>query len=244
MCVSHRLNGRGSMNAGVAPRCDAPLRRDPRAALAGGGAGAGCAPRGDDALREYTLRYDGAELAELEVSDAEFTAAGAAIEPHQAEAIARAIDTVTRFHAAQTGAAISVETAPGVVCERIEVPIQSVGLYVPAGTAPLPSTAIMLAVPARLAGCPDAIICTPPRSDGTRRSGRARRGARLRRHRRYTRSVVRRRLRRSRTARRPCRASTRSSGRAMPGSPRPSSVVAPTPQARRSTCRLVRPKCW
>ena len=123
--------------------------------------------RGDDALREYTLRYDGAELAELEVSDAEFAAAGAAIEPHQAEAIARAIDTVTRFHAAQTGAAISVETAPGVVCERIEVPIQSVGLYVPAGTAPLPSTAIMLAVPARLAGCSRRIICTPPRSDGT-----------------------------------------------------------------------------
>ena len=123
--------------------------------------------RGDEALREYTLRYDGAKLTELAVSDAEFAAAGATLAPGQVEAIARAIDTVARFHAAQTGAAISVETAPGVVCERIEVPIHSVGLYVPAGTAPLPSTAIMLAVPARLAGCSRRIVCTPPRRDGT-----------------------------------------------------------------------------
>jgi histidinol dehydrogenase len=123
--------------------------------------------RGDEALREYTRRYDGAELAELAVSDAEFAAAGATLAPAQAEAISRAIDTVTRFHQAQTGAPIRVETAPGVVCERIDVPIHAVGLYVPAGTAPLPSTAIMLAVPARIAGCPRRIMCTPPRSDGT-----------------------------------------------------------------------------
>jgi histidinol dehydrogenase len=123
--------------------------------------------RGDEALREYTLRYDGAALTEFAVSDAEFAAAGAAVSPAQAEAIARAITTVTRFHEAQVGAAISVETAPGVRCERIDVPLGSVGLYVPAGTAPLPSTAIMLAVPARLAGCPRRVMCTPPRRDGT-----------------------------------------------------------------------------
>ena len=66
---------------------------------------------------------------------------------------------------------------PGVVCERIAARSQRVGLYVPAGSAPLPSTAIMLAVPARIAGCPTANLCTPPRSDGTARSGGAGRGA-------------------------------------------------------------------
>jgi histidinol dehydrogenase len=60
-----------------------------------------------------------------------------------------------------------VETSPGVVCERYSVPIRAVGLYVPAGTAPLPSTAIMLAVPAGLAGCPVKLVCTPPKTDGT-----------------------------------------------------------------------------
>jgi histidinol dehydrogenase len=122
--------------------------------------------RGDEALREYTLRFDGVALDELAVSDAEFAAARAGLSPGEAEAIARAIATVTRFHEAQIGVPLSVETAPGVRCERIDVPIGSVGLYVPAGTAPLPSTAIMLAVPARLAGCGRRVMCTPPRRDG------------------------------------------------------------------------------
>ena len=141
--------------------------------------------RGDDALREYTLRYDGAELAELEVSDAEFAAAGAAIEPHQAEAIARAIDTVTRFHAAQTGAAISVETAPGVVCERIEVPIQS-RRPVRAGrhrAAALHRDDARRPGAARRLPRRDPLHAAAQRRD--RRSGRAVRGARLRRHRVY-----------------------------------------------------------
>ena len=122
--------------------------------------------RGDEALREYTLRFDGVALDEFAVSDAELAAAGAALSPGEAEAIARAIATITRFHEAQIGVPLSVETAPGVRCERIDVPIGSVGLYVPAGTAPLPSTAIMLAVPARIAGCPRRVMCTPPRRDG------------------------------------------------------------------------------
>jgi histidinol dehydrogenase len=122
--------------------------------------------RGDEALREYTLRFDGVALDELAVSDAEFAAAGASLAPGEAEAIACAIATVTRFHEAQIGVPLSVETAPGMRCERIDVPIGSVGLYVPAGTAPLPSTAIMLAVPARLAGCGRRVMCTPPRRDG------------------------------------------------------------------------------
>ena len=74
--------------------------------------------------------------------------------------------TFERFHSAQVTDPVRVETAPGVVCERLTRPVRAVGLYVPAGSAPLPSTAIMLAIPARLAGCPVRVICTPPRADG------------------------------------------------------------------------------
>ena len=122
--------------------------------------------RGDAALREYTERLDGVRLQSIEVTEAEFAAAETLLTPEQRAALERAIDTVTRFHELQTLAPLRLETAPGVVCERMAVPLDSVGLYVPAGTAPLPSTALMLAVPARIAGCPVRIICTPPRPDG------------------------------------------------------------------------------
>ncbi len=89
-----------------------------------------------------------------------------ALTAEQRTALERAIATVTRFHELQTLAPLRLETAPGVVCERMTVPLDAVGLYVPAGTAPLPSTALMLAVPARIAGCPLRVICTPPRPDG------------------------------------------------------------------------------
>jgi len=123
--------------------------------------------RGDEALREYTERLDRVRLESFAVSAEEFTAAEAALSAGQLEALRRAIATVTRFHEPQRVAPLSVETAPGVTCERMIVPINAVGLYVPAGTAPLPSTAIMLAIPARLAGCPVRVLCTPPRPDGT-----------------------------------------------------------------------------
>ncbi len=122
--------------------------------------------RGDAALREYTETLDGVRLESFEVSAAEFTAAEAALTPEQHEALRRAIGTVTRFHEAQTLEPLSIETSPGVTCERMVVPLNAVGLYVPAGTAPLPSTAIMLAIPARIAGCPVRVMCTPPRRDG------------------------------------------------------------------------------
>jgi histidinol dehydrogenase len=122
--------------------------------------------RGDAALHEYTERLDGVRLQSIEVTEAEFAAAETLLTPEQRAALERAIDTVTRFHELQTLAPLRLETAPGVVCERMAVPLDSVGLYVPAGTAPLPSTALMLAVPARIAGCPVRIICTPPRPDG------------------------------------------------------------------------------
>ncbi|HEY5807965.1 MAG TPA: histidinol dehydrogenase [Povalibacter sp.] len=123
--------------------------------------------RGDAALLHYTKHFDGAELQSLEVSAAEFAAAAAQLGAQQREALQRAIANVTCFHTAQLSDPIRVETSPGVVCERHFRAIDAVGLYVPAGVAPLPSAAIMLAVPARIAGCPTRIICTPPRKDGT-----------------------------------------------------------------------------
>src|SRR5262245_42795913 len=123
--------------------------------------------RGDSALLELTRRFDGVALTSIEVSTAEFAAAETALDTEQRQAIDRAIANVRRFHEAQLGTPLRVETAPGVVCERPFRPIDAVGLYVPAGVAPLPSAAIMLAVPARIAGCPTRIMCTPPRRDGT-----------------------------------------------------------------------------
>ncbi len=121
---------------------------------------------GDAALRRLTAALDQVELSALRVGDEEAEAAVAAIGPAAMTAIAAAIANVTRFHEAQVSGSIRVETAPGVCCERLIRPIRAVGLYVPAGNAPLPSTAIMLAIPARIAGCPVRVLCTPPRRDG------------------------------------------------------------------------------
>lgn len=122
--------------------------------------------RGDAALIEFTERYDGVRLTELAVTGAEFAAAEHALTPVQHAAIETAIGTVRTFHAAQGAAPLRVETVPGVVCERLSVPVRAVGLYVPAGSAPLPSTAIMLAVPAALARCPVRVLCTAPNAAG------------------------------------------------------------------------------
>ena len=123
--------------------------------------------QGDDALRAITARFDGVELSSFEVSEAEFAAAEAAVPAELRQAMVEAAERIARFHAAGMGTGYAVETAPGVVCERMLRPIGRVGLYVPAGSAPLPSTALMLGVPARLAGCPQVVLCTPPRADGT-----------------------------------------------------------------------------
>ncbi len=122
---------------------------------------------GDTAIRRLTRTYDGADLADFRVAAPEFAAAVAALDAQQVEAIDLAIANVRRFHEAQVPAPIAVETMRGVLCERITHPIDAVGLYVPAGTAPLPSAAIMLAVPAAIAGCPVRVLCTPPRPDGS-----------------------------------------------------------------------------
>ncbi|UKE49427.1 histidinol dehydrogenase [Xanthomonas translucens] len=123
--------------------------------------------RGDAALREITARFDGVVLQRFEVGADEFAAAEAAVPTVLREAMAQAAARIETFHRAGMTQPYAVETAPGVVCERVVRPIGRVGLYVPAGSAPLPSTALMLCVPAALAGCREVVLCTPPRADGS-----------------------------------------------------------------------------
>jgi len=121
---------------------------------------------GDAALRALAREFDGVEPGELRASEAEFAEARAALAPEALAALQVAIGNVGRFHLAQAPSPVSIETQPGVRCERLPRPIRAVGLYVPAGSAPLPSTAIMLAVPAQIARSPVRVLCTPPRGDG------------------------------------------------------------------------------
>jgi histidinol dehydrogenase len=120
----------------------------------------------DSALFEIAKELDGVELDSLQVGEDEFKAAETLLTDSQRQAMAEAAANIRKFHEAQLPAPVVVETAPGVVCERVTRAIESVGLYVPAGSAPLPSTALMLAIPAAIADCPTRILCTPPQADG------------------------------------------------------------------------------
>jgi histidinol dehydrogenase len=122
--------------------------------------------QGDAALREYSLRFDGHAPETLRIGAAEIDAAMGRVDPRGIAALERAVANVQRFHEAQVLAPLSIETTPGVRCERIVRPIAAVGLYVPAGSAPLPSALIMAAVPAAIAGCPRRALCTPPGKEG------------------------------------------------------------------------------
>lgn len=122
--------------------------------------------RGDAALRELSLRFDHCAPESIAVSEAELSGAAALLPEELREAIRRAKENIERFHAAQRFEGVRVETAPGVVCEQRAVPISRVGLYIPGGSAPLFSTVLMLGVPARLAGCREVVLCTPPGRDG------------------------------------------------------------------------------
>lgn len=121
---------------------------------------------GDKALLELTARFDGAELADLKVSEAEIAEAVALVSDELKEAIQLAKSNIERFHAAQLTGPQIIETAPGVKCWRKSVPVQCVGLYIPGGSAPLFSTLLMLGVPALLAECPTIVLCTPPNKEG------------------------------------------------------------------------------
>jgi histidinol dehydrogenase len=122
--------------------------------------------KGDAAVRDYTARFDRAELAGFSVTSAEFSAAEANLPASLRSAITEAASRIRRFHEAGMSGEFTVDTAPGVHCSRILRAIPRVGLYVPAGSAPLPSTALMLGIPASLAGCDDVVLCSPPRADG------------------------------------------------------------------------------
>ena len=122
--------------------------------------------RGDEAVKEYEAKFDHAVLGELMVSEEEKAEAMASIDCELLEAIKLAHDNIYKFHNAQLMSVCKVETAPGVVCWQKQLPIERVGLYIPGGTAPLFSTVLMLATPAKIAGCSEIVLCTPPMADG------------------------------------------------------------------------------
>ncbi len=121
---------------------------------------------GDVALRELSAKYDGCAPAAFEVGAAELAAAGDALAPALKSAIREAAARILQYHRATAMQPRAVDTAPGVRVERVLRAIDRVGLYVPAGSAPLPSTALMLGIPAHLAGCPQVVLCSPARADG------------------------------------------------------------------------------
>lgn len=122
--------------------------------------------RGDAALVRYARELDAVQLRQFEVSRAEFATARGALHAADTAALERAIANVEAFHRATQPTSVGLDVQPGVRCERLIRPIGAVGLYVPAGSAPLPSTVIMLAVPARIAGCGRRVLCTPPQRHG------------------------------------------------------------------------------
>ncbi len=121
---------------------------------------------GDKALLKFALEYDHVQLDSLFVTDKEINAAKEAVSQELKTAIQVAKANIERFHSAQATPELIEEVMPGVVCRRKSVPIQKVGLYIPGGTAPLFSTVLMLGVPAKIAGCTEIVLCTPPNREG------------------------------------------------------------------------------
>lgn len=121
---------------------------------------------GDQAIRDLTLQFDKVTLQDLEVTIEEIHQARQQVPGELKKAIETAADNITKFHTVQKRDPIVVETMPGVRCWRKAVPITRVGIYIPGGTAPLFSTVLMLGIPARLAGCSEIILCTPPGKHG------------------------------------------------------------------------------
>lgn len=121
---------------------------------------------GDAALKHCARHFDKVELDEFLVSDEEFAEAEAQISDELKDAIGIAKANIEKFHAAQIEKSEIIETTAGVFCWRKSVPIEKVGLYIPAGTAPLFSTVLMLVIPAKLAGCREIILCSPPDTNG------------------------------------------------------------------------------
>lgn len=121
---------------------------------------------GDDAVFKYTRQFDSVSLSNMRVSGDEMKTAEAQVSSSLKSAIELAKNNIHKFHEAQKTEPVRVETQPGVTCWQTKKPIQKVGLYIPGGTAPLFSTILMLAVPAKIAGCNEIVLCTPPNKEG------------------------------------------------------------------------------
>jgi len=121
---------------------------------------------GDEALKGFTRQFDGVELEDFRVTEDELKRAEGQVDDELKKAIQAAAANITRFHQAQKREELKVETMPGVRCYRRAVAIEKVGLYIPGGTAPLFSTVLMLAIPAKIAGCQEIVLCTPPDKKG------------------------------------------------------------------------------
>ena len=122
--------------------------------------------KGDKAVQQYTTQFDGIALDIILVSDEEVQNAIINVSDELKAAIQLAKSNIEKFHSAQKTNRVSVETAPGVECWQEKRPIQKIGLYIPGGTAPLFSTVLMLAVPAKIAGCKEVVLCSPPDATG------------------------------------------------------------------------------
>jgi histidinol dehydrogenase len=121
---------------------------------------------GDEALRRYSLKFDRSEIERFEVTEDEFTQAKSRVSDELKAAINHAASNIEKFHSAQEEKREVVETTEGVFCWRKSISIEKVGLYIPAGTAPLFSTVLMLAIPAKIAGCREIVLCSPPDKNG------------------------------------------------------------------------------
>lgn len=122
--------------------------------------------RGDEAVKHYEQKFDKVELSSLAVTEAEMTEAEAMVSDELKAAITLAHHNIKAFHESQKFVSQKIEPQPGVVCWQKSVAIQRVGLYIPGGTAPLFSTVLMLATPAKIAGCEEIVLCTPPNREG------------------------------------------------------------------------------
>jgi len=115
--------------------------------------------RGDDALHDFTLKFDGVSPKTLRVPAKALDAAAFALNPELRTALRRAKSNIEKFHKAELPKSVMLETMPGVKCALLWRAIENVGLYIPAGTAPLFSALLMLAIPARIAGCKNIVVC-------------------------------------------------------------------------------------
>ena len=121
---------------------------------------------GDKAVIAYEEKFDHVKLASLAVTEAEIDEAEALVSQDLKDALILAHENIAKFHESQKFESTKVQTAPGVVCWQKSVAIEKVGLYIPGGTAPLFSTVLMLATPAKIAGCKEIVLCTPPNREG------------------------------------------------------------------------------